>query len=98
MMPRSRTLVTRLVALIALVLLCRPAAAAEIKLARHPDYYGDKIVFSYHGDLWTVKDDGSEPQRLTAHRAASLHPRFSPDGKWIACSSPRFGNIAAVII
>src|SRR6185437_5772047 len=43
-------------------------------------------------DLWIAKEDGSQPRRLTSHRAPSLHPRFSPDGKWIASSSARYGN------
>jgi tricorn protease len=68
------------------------ASAGEIKLARHPDFHDGKIVFSYAGDLWTVRDDGSNPQRLTAHRARSAYPRFSPDGKWIAFSSARYGS------
>jgi tricorn protease len=85
------------IAILALVLV-GSAHAAEIKLARHPDYHDGKIVFSYRGDLWTVKEDGSQPQRLTAHRSPSLHPRFSPDGKWIAFSSPRYGNNDVFII
>src|SRR5207249_3064926 len=60
-----------------------PAQAVEIKLARHPDYHDGKIVFSYLGDLWTANEDGSGPQRMTVNRARDIHPRFSPDGKWI---------------
>jgi tricorn protease len=79
--------------LVVLASLCAPTAnAAEIKLVRHPDYHNGKIVFSYLGDLWTVNEDGSNPQRLTVHRARDMHPRFSPDGKWIAFTSDRFGN------
>jgi len=79
--------------LVVLASLCVPAAnAVEIKLARHPDYHNGKVVFSYLGDLWTVNEDGSNPKRLTVHRARDMHPRFSPDGKWIAFSSDRFGN------
>jgi tricorn protease len=93
MTPHSRTLFARLAGLaLLLALLPVTARATEIKLARHPDYHGGKIVFSYRGDLWTVKDDGSQPQRLTAHHSPSVHPRFSPDGKWIAFSSARYGN------
>jgi tricorn protease len=69
-----------------------PISAKEIKLARHPDYHNGKIVFSYLGDLWLVQEDGSQPQRLTSHSAREVHPRFSPDGKWIAFSSDRYGN------
>ncbi|HYT88727.1 MAG TPA: S41 family peptidase [Gemmataceae bacterium] len=68
------------------------AGAAEVKLARHPDYHNGKVVFSYLGDLWSVNEDGSTPHRLTVHRARDVHPRFSPDGKWIAFSSDRYGN------
>ncbi|HEY7315827.1 MAG TPA: S41 family peptidase [Gemmataceae bacterium] len=88
---RPRTRRAGLTALALLVVLS-PARAVEIKLPRHPDYHNGKIVFSYRGDLWLVKEDGSEPRRLTSHRAPSVHPRFSPDGKWIAFSAARYGN------
>jgi tricorn protease len=95
----SRTLSTRLAGLMALACISLGTAqAGEIKLARHPDYHDGKMVFSYRGDLWTVKDDGTQPQRLTAHRASSIHPRFSPDGKWIAFSSARYGNHDVFVI
>jgi tricorn protease len=84
-------------AILALVFVS-PTRAVEIKLARHPDYSNGKIVFSYRGDLWLVKEDGSQPRRLTAHRAPSVHPRFSPDGKWIAFSAARYGNHDVFVI
>jgi tricorn protease len=83
---------------IAALVAVAPARAGEIKLARHPDYSNGKIVFGYRGDLWLVKEDGSEPRRLTSHRAASIHPRFSPDGKWIAFSAARYGNHDVFVI
>jgi tricorn protease len=90
---QSSRLVTIPAALLAwLVLLAGPLAARPIHLPRHPDYHGGKIVFSYRGDLWVVKEDGSDPRRLTVHPAHDSHPRFSPDGKWIAFSSSRAGN------
>jgi tricorn protease len=88
----------RPIALAILVVVAAPVHAVEIKLARHPDYHGGKIVFSYRGDLWLVKEDGTEPRRLTAHRAPSVHPRFSPDGKWIAFSAARYGNHDVFVI
>jgi tricorn protease len=68
------------------------SAAAEIRLPRHPDYSEGRIVFSYLGDLWLVNDDGTNPRRLTVNPARDAHPKFSPDGKWIAFSSNRYGN------
>src|SRR5688572_6764105 len=77
----------------ALVLACAaPLTAAEVRLARHPDYSEGRIVFSYLGDLWLVNDNGSNPRRLTVHDARDAHPRFSPDGQWIAFSSNRYGG------
>ncbi len=79
-------------------LFAAPATAAEIKLIRHPDYHDGQIVFSYLGDLWLVKEDGSQSRRLTVHPSRDIHPRFSPDGKWIAFSSNRYGNYDVFLI
>jgi tricorn protease len=68
------------------------AGAAPVKLARTPDYHAGKIAFSYLGDIWVVDEDGSNPRRLTDNVARDINPRFSPDGKWIAFSSDRYGN------
>ncbi len=72
----------------------RAPAPAEgpIKLARHPDYHAGKITFSYLGDIWIAGEDGSSPLRLTVNTARETFPRFSPDGRWIAFSSNRFGG------
>jgi tricorn protease len=96
---RRLSLATRLAGLTALAFLLTGAArATEIRLPRHPDYHSGKIVFSYRGDLWLVNEDGSQPRRLTAHRSPSAHPRFSPDGKWVAFSSARYGNHDVFVI
>ncbi len=68
------------------------ATARTIKIPRQPDYHDGKIAFSYMGDIWVVNDNGSNPRRLTVHTARDVNPRFSPDGKWIAFSSNRYGN------
>jgi len=81
-------------ALLGLLALLSPSIAwsRPIRIPRHPDYHDGKIVFSYLGDLWVVREDGSSPRRLTVHPARDVHPRFSPDGRWIAFSSARYGN------
>jgi len=66
--------------------------AGPIKLARYPDYHAGRIAFSYMGDIWVAGEDGSNPVRLTVNTARETYPRFSPDGRWIAFSSNRFGN------
>jgi tricorn protease len=71
---------------------------AEAKLLRHPSYHNGKVAFSYLGDIWVANEDGSNPQRLTVHRARDIYPRFSPDGKWIAFSSNRYGNYDVFVI
>ncbi|HEY6271304.1 MAG TPA: S41 family peptidase [Terriglobales bacterium] len=72
--------------------------AAEVKLLRHPSYHNGKVAFSYLGDIWVANEDGSNPQRLTVHKARDVYPRFSPDGKWIAFSSNRYGNYDVFVI
>jgi len=69
-----------------------PASTEPIKFARHPHVAHGKLAFAYHGDIWIANADGSNPSRLTAHVARDTFPRFSPDGKWVAFTSNRFGN------
>jgi len=66
--------------------------AEPAKFLRYPNIHNGKITFSYHDDIWIADDDGSNPQRLTAHVANDTFPRFSPDGLWIAFTSNRMGN------
>ncbi len=75
-----------------------PTVAREAKLVRYPDYHDGKIVFSYLGDIWTAGEDGKNINRLTVHTARDIHPRFSPDGRWIAFSSDREGNMDVCLI
>src|SRR5437016_7348162 len=70
----------------------QPSAAGSIRLARHPDYHAGRITFSYLGDIWLANEDGTNVQRITDNRARDIYPRFSPDGRWIAFSSNRYGN------
>ena len=74
------------------------ATAKEIRIPRHPDYHAGKIVFSYLSSIWVVNEDGSNPRRLTVNPARDTCPRFSPDGKWIAFSSNRYGNNDVFVI
>ena len=67
-------------------------SAEPIRFMRDPHVAGNLIVFSYQGDIWVATRDGTDPRRLTNHLARDVAPRFSPDGRWVAFSSDRFGN------
>ena len=103
-MPRLRCDFTRtFAALLATTALCGLSSppstiAREAKLVRYPHYHGGKITFSYLADIWVANEDGSSPQRITINKARDYRSRFSPDGKWIAFSSDRSGNIDIYVI
>jgi tricorn protease len=84
--------------LLLFVVLFAFSAVAQTKLLRHPSYHNGKVAFSYLGDIWVANEDGSNLQRLTVHKARDIYPRFSPDGKWIAFSSNRYGNYDVFVI
>jgi tricorn protease len=72
--------------------------AREARLVRYPSYANGRIAFTYLGDIWTADENGQNIQRLTVNKARDAYPRFSPDGKWIAFSSDRNGNLDVFII
>jgi tricorn protease len=74
------------------------AFGREARLVRYPHYHNGRIVFTYLGDLWTADENGQNVQRLTVNRARDVYGRFSPDGKWIAFSSERNGNLDVYLI
>src|SRR4030095_5469498 len=85
-------------ALLVLVTTATVATAAPVRMARHPDYHAGKVTFSYLGDIWMANEDGTGVVRLTDNIAREVYPRFSPDGRWIAFSSDRYGNNDVLII
>lgn len=93
-MKKTYTLV-----LFALVVFCAAAAhAKEARLVRYPHYHEGRVAFGYLGDIWVADEDGRNVQRLTVNRARDVYPRFSPDGKWIAFSSDRNGNLDVYVM
>jgi tricorn protease len=80
-----------LVAVMATVLLAG-ATSAQTKLLRFPDIYGDRVVFTYGGDLWTAGTNGGTATRLTAHPGVETYAKFSPDGRWIAFTGQYDGD------
>ena len=80
------------------LLITTSAFGREARLVRYPHYHNGRIVFTYLGDIWTADENGQNIQRLTVNRARDAYPRFSPDGKWIAFSSERNGNLDVYLI
>ncbi|HEX8635857.1 MAG TPA: S41 family peptidase [Pyrinomonadaceae bacterium] len=74
------------------------ATAKEARLVRYPHYHQGRVAFGYLGDIWTADETGQNVQRLTVHKGRDVYPRFSPDGKWIAFSSDRNGNLDVFIM
>ncbi len=66
--------------------------AQEARLLRFPAIYGDQVVFTYAGDLYTVKLSGGTARKLTSHVGFEMFPRFSPDGKTVAFTGQYDGN------
>src|SRR5947208_15320881 len=91
---------SRFLLLTALLAICASTAAAleECRLLRQPDIQGDRIVFVYAGDLWTVARGGGVAARLTAHEGAERFPKFSPDGRTIAFTAEYDGNFDAYTV
>jgi len=73
-------------------------ASAQTKLLRFPDVHGDKVVFTYGGDLWLASTSGGMATRLTAHPGLELFARFSPDGNWIAFTGQYDGDEQVYVI
>jgi len=43
-------------------------------------------------NFWTIPTRGGDPKQLTVGKHADTHPKWSPDGKWIAFLSNRQNN------
>lgn len=50
-----------------------------------------------NSELYLVKVDGKEKQRLTSDPALDVHPSFSPDGRKIAFATNRWGDFEIAI-
>jgi len=73
-------------------------AQDEARLLRFPAIHGNKIVFTYAGDLYSVSSKGGVARKLTNDRGYEMFARFSPDGKHIAFTGQYDGNTEVYLI
>jgi len=76
----------------AVVIAAVTVGADEAHLMRWADVHGDRIVFTYEGDLWTVPTTGGDARRLTRHPGRERYAKFSPDGARIAFTASYDGG------
>lgn len=86
-----------LVAVLA-ALLVSDTLEAQTRLLRFPAVNGDRIAFTYAGDIWTAPVTGGTAVRLTAHPGLELFAAFSPDGNHIAFTGQYDGDEQVYVV
>lgn len=71
---------------------CHTLFAQALILQTEISPNGEKIAFTYQGDIWTVSSLGGRADRLSIHEGYESSPLWSHDGDFIAFNSDRFGN------
>ncbi|MFH0992495.1 MAG: protease, partial [bacterium] len=88
-MRKQRTMFLSLIMLLAYSL---GISQEEARLLRFPAIYGNQIVFTYAGDLYSVSATGGVARKLTNDIGFEMFARFSPDGKQLAFTGQYDGN------
>lgn len=73
-------------------------ANADRGYYRYATAYGNAVVFTAEGDLWTAPLTGGLARRLTTAAGEERYAYFSPDGRWIAFSGNYDGNTDVYVI
>ena len=98
MFKRDIVISIRYLAIIFGLLLLSSNVYSQTKLLRFPDISGEKVVFTYAGDLWTAPASGGAAIRLTSHPGIEVFGKFSPDGKWIAFTGQYDGDEQVYVV
>ena len=88
----------QVIAIIIGALVFSSSALAQTKLLRFHDIHGDRVVFTYGGDLWTSSASGGSAIRLTSHPGVEVFGKFSTDGKWIAFTGQYDGDEQVYVV
>lgn len=88
----------KLIFLLTVFIYCSFTYSQEARLLRFPAVHGDKIVFTYAGDLYTVSSSGGVARKITGDVGYEMFARFSPDGKHIAFTGQYDGNTEIYLI
>ena len=88
----------RTAVLVLIIFTVATGAYAQTKLLRFPDIRGDRVVFTYAGDLWTAPSSGGNAIRLTSHPGTEVFGKFSPDGKWVAFTGQYDGDEQVYVV
>ena len=83
----------RLITLLVMVISISMVAQDDVRLLRFPTVHGQKVVFTYAGDLYQVLLSGGVARKLTSDvNGYEMFAHFSPDGKEIAFTGQYDGN------
>jgi len=71
---------------------------ADTAMLNRPAIGKNQIAFVYAGNLWVADLNGKNPRQLTVEAEVASPPVFSPDGRWLAFSAQRNGNVDVYLI
>jgi len=74
------------------------SAQQEARLLRFPTIYGNQLVFTYAGDLYSVSAQGGVARKITSGDGYEMFARFSPDGKQLAFTAQYDGNTEVYVM
>jgi tricorn protease len=72
--------------------------AGEARLLRFPAIHGDRVAFTYAGNLYQAPANGGVARRVTNHPGFEMFPRFSTDGRWLAFTGQYDGNTEVYVM
>jgi Tol biopolymer transport system component len=74
--------------------------AENVSWLRYPSISpdGNSVAFSFGGDIYVVDSHGGQARQITSHSAYDYAPVWSPDGRFLAFASDRYGNFDIYIV